>query len=1072
MTKNRYSPSVNILRDSHKELHYIPTANSRRIYDQIIESYSSSNMRSFNLVGSYGTGKSAFLLAFEKQLKEKKPLFCKLNGTFKGIKNFDIINIVGDYSSLIDSFAKKLNIKKGITAENVIDHFSRYYDKRHKENKCILIVIDEFGKHLEYAAGNDPEKEMYFVQLLAEFVNDDHKNIIFISTVHQNIDSYGALLNQRQRQEWNKVRGRLKELVFSEPVEQLLVLAANHIGNKKISGVPKEYYTVLKRIEEAKLFPLRSGLSKELALQLYPFDILAASILTLSLQKYGQNERSLFSFLLTKDYLGINDYDFKNNTFYHVSAVYDYLLHNYYSFLFTKYNPHYAQWASIRSSIERVEGLYDKDIVNVCKIIKTIGLINIFAPESSVLDKEFLVIYGSQVLGVPNVGSIIDDLQNKKIIRYALYKKKFVLFEGTDLDIELALKEAEDKVEMVSDIIRPLKKYFDFPYVSAKRIHYEKGTPRFFEYNLSEYPVEEVRSSRVDGIINLVFPRKFEKTVSRISYIGNPVVYAVYRNTDVLRNILWEIDKIQHVYDNVHDDYVARKELKNLLSYQIDLLNKNLLQSLYSSDIVYWIFDGVKVEINSHSELNRFLSQVIEKIYSATPVFKNELINRDVLPSAITVARKNFLKALVSNWDKKDLGFPQKLFPPEKMIYLTLLSATKMHYAVDDAWDVGAPSNRSDFHKVWQASKDFLESAKSRKRKLTDLYDTLLDKPFGFKKGFLSFWIPTFLFITRDEYALFVEDRYIPFVNEEILELFVKSPQKVELKSFNVEGVRLDLFHKYQSFVKLEKSKISNKSFVQIIKPFLLFYKNLPEFAKKTKNITPHAQKLREAIAKSTDPEKTFFEDFPNALGYVNLDFRTDSESLKVYIERLQEAINELKSSFDNLLDHVENHMGSILGINAKDFKYIQKHCHARFIGINEKRLVSHQKAFLYRILNNDVDRKTWLSALSQVVVGKSLDLLSDEEVPLLIERLKDAFHELDSLHDISSEVGNDEIDDAIKVSLTSFGGNTNERVIKLTKNRINELQSLKTKINDVLSTEKDINIEILTMLLRDELKK
>lgn len=1072
MPKNRYSPSVNILRDSHKDIHYIPTANSRRIYEQIIESYASSNMRSFNLVGSYGTGKSAFLLAFEKQLEEKQSFFGKLNGKFKGIKNFDIINIVGDYSSIIETFAKKLNVKKGVTVDSVIENFARYYEKRHAENKCILIVIDEFGKHLEYAAGNDPEKEMYFVQLLAEFVNDDNKNIIFISTVHQNIDSYGALLNQRQRQEWNKVRGRLKELVFSEPVEQLLVLAAEHLGNKKNYDIPKEYNTVLTSIEESKLFPLRSGLSKELANQLYPFDILAASILTLSLQKYGQNERSLFSFLLTKDYLSINDYDFKNNPYYHLSAVYDYLLHNYYSFLFTKYNPHYTQWASIRSAIERVEGLYDKDIVNVCKIIKTIGLLNIFAPESSILDKQFLITYGSQVLDVPNVESIIDDLDNKKIIRYAIYKSKYVLFEGTDLDIELALKEAEGKVEMVSDIIRPLKKYFDFPYVPAKRIHYEKGTPRFFEFILSEYPVEEVRNSRVDGIINLVFPRKFEKTVSRIAYIGNPIVYAVYSNTEALRNILWEIDKIQYIYDKVHDDYVARRELKNLLSYQIDLLNKNLLQFLYSSDNVCWIFDGENIIINSHSELNRFLSQVIEKVYSATPVFKNELINRDVLPSTISIARKNLFKALIANWDKKDLDFPQKLFPPEKMIYLTLLSATKMHYAINGVWDVGAPSKRSDFYKVWQASKDFLESAKSRKRKLNDLYELLLDKPFGLKKGLLSFWIPTFLFITRDEYALFIEDRYIPFVNEEILELFIKTPQKVELKSFNVEGVRLDLFHKYQSFVRLEKSDISNKSFVEIIKPFLLFYKNLPEFAKRTKSITPHSQKLREAIAKSTDPEKTFFEDFPSALGYINLDFKSDSESLKMYIERLQESINELKSSFDGLLDQIENQIVSILGLNVKDYKEIQKHCHSRFMGIDEKRLVAHQKAILYRIHNDIVDRKTWLSSLSQVVVGKSLEILSDEEVPLLVERLKNAIQELDSLHDLSSEVVNEEIDDAIKISLTSYGGNTRERVVKLTKHRINELQEYKNRINDVLSIEKDKNIEILTMLLQDELKK
>lgn len=36
-------------------------------------------------------------------------------------------------------------------------------------------------------------------------------------------------LTEVQRQEWNKVKGRFQEIVFNEPVEQLLYLAARRI---------------------------------------------------------------------------------------------------------------------------------------------------------------------------------------------------------------------------------------------------------------------------------------------------------------------------------------------------------------------------------------------------------------------------------------------------------------------------------------------------------------------------------------------------------------------------------------------------------------------------------------------------------------------------------------------------------------------------------------------------------------------------------------------------------------------------------------------------------------------------
>ena len=88
MTLN-LSPSVNIIRDADRPFRYIETANSRHIFEQISLAFK-SGVRSFSIVGSYGTGKSAFLLALTNHFSDptNSTIFEPINGQFSGLKNF------------------------------------------------------------------------------------------------------------------------------------------------------------------------------------------------------------------------------------------------------------------------------------------------------------------------------------------------------------------------------------------------------------------------------------------------------------------------------------------------------------------------------------------------------------------------------------------------------------------------------------------------------------------------------------------------------------------------------------------------------------------------------------------------------------------------------------------------------------------------------------------------------------------------------------------------------------------------------------------------------------------------
>ncbi|MEX2410535.1 MAG: hypothetical protein WD607_04045, partial [Candidatus Paceibacterota bacterium] len=419
-----------------------------------------------------------------------------------------------------------------------------------------------------------------------------------------------------------KVRGRLKELTFNEPVEQLLYIASEYLKDENADWESLRLDELLKVIEITKAFPLKNDLSLELAKNLYPLDPLSGAILSLALQKYGQNERSLFTFLQSDEFLGINNYDSNINPFFNLHCVYDYLIHNHHSYLSSKYNPHYVQWNALKKSLERIESGFEADVNGLKKIVKVIGLLNIFATEGAEIDGNLLKTYVEISIGSSNTKELIRQLEKKQIIRYRSYKKQYVLFEGTDFDIEHELHQATSKIDSVKDVVTPLRSYFKFPFLPAKRAYYETGTPRFFEFILSEKPVKKAPEQPIDGIINLVFDASFEKVKSASKEVNLPILYGVFNNTADIENQIFLIEKTKHVIKNVESDPVAERELKQLQNAQTEELKEMILDNVYESrGEINCAYSGQVIDIKDSRSLNNELSRIAKETYSKTPIF-------------------------------------------------------------------------------------------------------------------------------------------------------------------------------------------------------------------------------------------------------------------------------------------------------------------------------------------------------------------------------------------------------------------------------------------------------------------
>ncbi|MBD1395239.1 nSTAND1 domain-containing NTPase [Mucilaginibacter glaciei] len=1072
----RFSPSVNILTQDVDLSQYFLTSNVQAVFDLITNNYN-SGIRSLNLIGAYGTGKSSFLSALMQHLIDEQVFLD--DHKWCTLKQFTILKAVSDYDSFIRQFADLIGSNSD-KPQQLLKNFVQFLTLQNQQGNCVVVVVDEFGKMLEYAAKYEPEKELYFIQQLAELVNSGDYEVVWISTLHQDFSGYAHQLSRLQRNEWVKVKGRFKEITFNEPVEQLLFLASQRLNNAVPTFVQPAFEKLFQAIVDANVFPLRDFFNPEVAAKLYPLDILATAVLAQALQQYGQNERSLFSFLSGDNYFDLKDFDQGNANFYGVSAVHDYLNYNLHSFLHSKVNPHYSQWAEIRNALERVDGEFDfKQQTLYHGIVKTIGIFQLFLPANAVIDRTFLAAYLDHVLNITGSAQAIAELEQRFIIRYYQRKHRYTLYEASDVDIDVAISDAAAEVSRANDVVHYLGTYFDFPTMSAKRAYFDRGTPRVFQFKISDNPYNAtLPQGEVDGFVNLIFSTFLSvNDLEKVSgQNDHAVLYGLYQNPDEIRNLIEEIEKAEIAREKHKEDRIARRELDSIIDLQRNLLNHYVMESFFNREIVRWFYHGAEVfTITNNRRFNEILSEICTEVYHHAPVFRSEIANKTKLSTAASLARKELFQALFLNAEKENLGI--KGFPPQKSIYYSLLRQTHIHEYGNGGWFLQEPELEADpfrFGPLFEASNAFLDSSRGVRRNVGELYEKLGKAPFKLKKGFLDFWIPIFMILKKSDYALYGEFGYIADLNAEILELLVKKPDNYALKAFDVAGVRINMFNRYREMLQLpQKERTDNEAFVQTIVPFIKFYKELHAYAKNTRRISKPSQKIRKALIDADDPERLFFEDFPAALGFDLIQLNKDPLLLGEFTTALQNAIRELRSAYEQLLVRFEKVINSLWNTDLEFADYKAK-LRARYqVGLKSYLLLPYQRTFYDRVFSPLEDRKAWLSSVAQSLIAKPLEQSNDDDELRLFDRFLELIHELDNLNEIGKQPKLADTDETFKLEITRPGEDVRNQVITVPKEKSTKFKQAQNDIETALAGENRFTkIAILAEMLKKEIDR
>ena len=229
--------------------------------------------------------------------------------------------------------------------------------------------------------------------------------------------------------------------------------------------------------------------------------------------------------------------------------------------------------------------------------------------------------------------------------------------------------------------------------------------------------------------------------------------------------------------------------------------------------------------------------------------------------------------------------------------------------------------------------------------------------------------------------------------------------------------------------------------------------------------------KIRKAIANSKDPEKTFFEAFPGALGITLNTLQKDKSKLQNYTVNLQNAVRELRTAYDGLLNRFEEFIVNEFVGSKTEFEEYRGSLQKRFSGLKKHMLLKNQKAFIQRLDSPLDDKKAWLNSIGQAIMGKTLERFSDEDEILLYEKFKSMILDLDSLTKISKTDIDESKEEVIGVKIDSFFSKIDPKVVRMPKSKSKEIEQLKDELKNKLSKDNTSNIAAVLNLLKELLQ-
>lgn len=988
----------------------------------------------------------------------------------------------------------------GTAIVGLFEEANEYLERFGGEAAGILLIVDELGKFLEYGATNPDQSDIFVLQEMSEAATRSTRPFLFLTILHQSVDRYAEHMSQGRRAEWSKIQGRFEDVAYEERTEQILRLMTHAIRHDGPEPELKALRKPAKAIaHDVASLGVRCGSMEADELQAcltscYPLHPLTALILGPLFRQLAQNERSLFAFLASSEPFGFQEF-LRQSTLrdgcYRLDHLFDYVMASLGPTLFAQHRG--KLWAEVQSALDRLNDASDTEI----RLAKTIGLLQALGNAAGMAASTGVLRTALKGTATDSdTEAAIQSLKDRSITVFRRHTASYALWEGSDVDIEERVRAGRQSVERDQNLAAFLARQVPPQPLIARRHYFQTGTLRWFDACYSDrgafqgnlFQNDLTREmGKADGRLVFCLPQDPDDRASMRETIGSvkegPVVVALPNDVYDLRELCHELVCLSWVSlhtPELEADRTARREVQARLAISEQNLQTHLdwVFSPANKGRCDWFYKGNMISLSSQRELNDLLSQVCDEVYSATPTWRNELINRRDLSSSAAAARRNLIEAMFEHIGEENLGFTGN--PPERSMYETLLRASRLHRKQGGVYGIFPPDSKADepVRELWKAIDGFLAGTDNARQSVESLFSLLRMPPFGLKDGVLSVMLAVVLVHGHSQVALYEEGSFVPRPNAAVFERMFRTPAKFELQRFRIAGPRAEVFQRYAAM--LTRSDDAEPDLLTVVRPLVRMVKELPDYVGKTRQLAETTQKVLRAMKEARQPDLLLFTDLPTACGFAAFQSRgkVDSVQVEAYFTELRSAFAELQRAYPHLMAEIERLILGAFGQEGPLSKARKEIEHAARYVLNLA-VDPKLKAFLLRAADVNLEDTTWLESIATLLGSKPPTHWDDQDKARFEVQLAATARTFEHFRVLAFEMqrsGTALLDGdprMLRVSITVPDAGELERVVQIPAQLQQQADRIKQQLRQVLKQEdlldtKEISVAVLAQLVQE----
>lgn len=1133
--RERFLRSVNLERDFRNAdalRGYVITPHGRSGLNRLASGLvPESGQRAWRITGDYGSGKSSFALALAHLFSGRDRLPEQLRSVVDfrrvgGRPNLLPILVTGSRAPLTVSLVTALrralediggrgkppkvleqaraledSAAKKLPSDNrVLELLTDTGDYLTSTSKAsgLLIILDELGKFLEFAAMNPTRQDIFFLQALAEAATQNRQSSFFvIGILHQGFNVYANQLAEHAQREWEKVAGRFEELLFDQPLEQTSSLVADALG-VRVEALPS---AVVRQARDDMDSTIAMGwygpaaaakTLRDLAPRLYPLHPTVLPILARLFHRFGQNERSLFSFLFSSEPNGLRAFAEQAITtagFYRIHHLYDYSRACFGQRLSVQsYRSH---WNHIESVVESFPLDGSTDI----QVLKTIGILNL-------LDTQPLLASERAVELSVNLRDTARRDEAKHTLRRLQKEKRIIHFRGTaggyclwphtSVDLDKAYRDAERAISPATRVASLIVNSTDPRPLVARRHYIKTGNLRYFRVRYAA--VSELAKciqepfGQADGMILVALCETQQEHDDAVSLARDPslakrtdLLVAVPAPLSSLRGLIQETQRWEWVATNVPElgnDRYAAEEVSRQVAASRRTLDDRVqsfigLRRATSQNELKWFRANQTVKIKDGRDLLVNLSGFFDEMFPNAPRVRNELLNRHDLSSAAAGARMRLIERLLSFPTLPLLGMDKEKKPPEMSMYLSVLKHGGLHKETPRGYDVVEPGANEDPLNLLPSLQRILEllstNADGRVR-VNRVFEELARPPYGVRAGLAPLLLAAFAAIHEQEVAFYSLDAFVRRISGQDFMRLVKAPETFEIQFCKITGVRAILFAQLAALFNAERPEQRTDSLLDVVRTLCLFAAQLPSFTLKTRRLPATAIAVRDALVAAKEPSTLVFRDLPRACGFepFQSDAITSEDVVESFVAALKSALEELKAAYPELHQRMKMDIATVFEAPGS-FDEVRAHLATTSLRmlhtVSEPRL----KAFCLRLADSKLPEVEWLESLGSFICEKPPSKWLDIDSDHFREELHRVGRQYRRVEATAFETGSGT---SVRVSVTLPDGSEAEQVVHLTAEEDVLVASFEGEIASLVSRSRRVGMAAAARVLWKEMQK